>query len=277
LTKARFGKTDALTHLNISGNRIETLNLYDSPNLVNVNCSNNSIVGIDISSRANLQVVDCSNNGSSYLNIGGNPNLTGFYGTGNRFPQIHIDSALSGLVAGGKYSGYANFSGSSGVSSVGYGYANTLTGRFWNVGYQYYPILPNPPETVPSISPSWPTSYPINVSIGLSHLLACAIVENVACHISTTGLATGTVVNFADSGAIDGYQIGTQFYIQNSNSTILVQKVCCDIASYVSGPTSCLPSPSPSVFSPSAPSLPSDPSPSNSGPSASPPTFTPSP
>jgi phage-related protein len=185
LVKAQINTSSRLTHLNLSGNSIATLNLYEATRLQSLNCANNNIGGFDLVGQSGLVFADISNNFGGYINISGCENLTGLYAGGNRFPSTYVDGALESLVNAGKYSGYANFSGSSGISPSSLSYVSTLTGRFWNLGYEYSPI-PSTTTLIPSTTTVAPPAY-----WNLSGLYGTG--SSDACPVPTTLPPTTTI------------------------------------------------------------------------------------
>lgn len=236
-------------HLNVSGNSISTLNLYEA-SIGRINCANNSIGGLDFNGQSGLVWADISNNNSSYLNIAGCTRLTGLYAVGNSFPQTHVDGSLKVLDEAGNYSGVVNFSGSSGVSRDSLGYISSLSGKSWSVGYEHSPvsIVPIVPETGSQLSPA--ASYLFSVAINSDHQSACLLTPNIDCLCNSAVFDTTTRINFSESQAIESYAIGDYFYVQSSSQTLYMQKICCDIAAFVDGPFNCAdPSVSPSDLS----------------------------
>lgn len=265
ITRAEIFTPERL-YLNLSGNSLTNLNLYHSSNLERINIANNRISGFDFNGFSSLKWADLTNNSGSYLNIGGCSNLTGVYASGNVFPQTHVDGAILSLKNGGLYSGYANFIGSSGVSLGTIENISNLSGKGWNIEYNYYPVPTIQQEKVSSsASPSFPPGYSFAIAISDNHEDACMLSATDSCYGDAATFDTCFYFNFPDENSISSYAVGQTFYIQNSDKTFLVRKICCDKAVVVSGPTECgPPSISPSSVSNSAisNSLPSNPSPS---------------
>lgn len=249
LTYAKFGSAKGLSYLNLNDNYLSSVVLDNSKDIQRFECANNRIANLDLGNKSGLSYLDCSNNGINYLNIGGT-SLTGLYCQDNLLPSLHVDSCLSGLVSNGLYSGVANFSGNSGVSQSSLNSISTLTGKSWNIGYEYTAPPAETPDNLPSTSPSWPPSFDIFVAVDSTHDGACSLIESVQC--STDAIFTSaTKFHFPNESDIAEFAVGQEFYVENANKTIKVVKICCDIASYVSGPTDCAYSPSIIVSSPS--------------------------
>ena len=240
LVKSVFSSNRDLTHLNLGGNSLSSLNLSDLTGLNSLICADNNIGGLDAGGKGSLTYIDYSNNAGSYLNIGGSANLTGLYAVGNSIPAMYLDTSLAALSSGSQYSGVVNFSGNSGVSTTSLSYVSDLTGRGWFVGYNYTPPPAVTPDFVPtgSASPSWPAAYGHTVAVGGTSFDACSLIENISCDGNNPVFVSCSVFNLPEN-TISGYSVGSQFSIQNGGSVFLVQKLCCDIASVVSGPISC--------------------------------------
>lgn len=235
----------ALTHLNLSENSLFSLSLTEANNLQELRAQNNNIGGFDLARKPNLEYADISNNGLSYLEIGDSPDLTELYAQNNSLPPAYLNGALQDLVSNRQLSGVVNFSNNSGLSPSSLSYVSTLTGRFWNVDYEYYPLVVDSHPS-PSISFAPVDSFPFIVAISDTHENACLLVENINCLTNSGSFSLSTRINFSETSAIDEYQIGDRFYVQGSGFTLYVEKICCDIAAYVSGPESCVVSTSPS-------------------------------
>jgi len=253
LVRTQFSSAKNLKFLNISGNNISTLNLYDATGLVRLVCPNNIIGGLDAGGKANLTYIDYSNNSGNYLNIGGSTNLTGIYAVGNSIPVMYLDSSLAALASGTRVSGHVDFSGSSGVSESSLVKIATLTSRGWSVNYSYTSPPAITPDATGNPSPSWPPSYAYNIAISDTHLDACALMENVYSDGNAAVFGDCSAFNIQDN-AITGYALGDTFYIQSGGETFLVQKLCCDIVGTLSVATSCGSSPSASASVGSGPS-----------------------
>lgn len=238
LVRTQFSSAKNLKFLNISGNSVSTLNLYDATGLIRLVCPNNIIGGLDVGGKAGLTYIDYSNNSGSYLNIGGSTNLTGVYAVGNVIPAMYLDSSLAALASGTRVSGYVNFSGSSGVSESSLVNIATLTSRGWNVNYSYTPPPPETPDPSGTPPPSWPPSYYYTVAVGNTHENACSLIQDVGAQGDNSAFTTCSAFNLPTS-SITGYSLGGQFYVQSAGRTFLVQKLCCNIASVVSGPALC--------------------------------------
>lgn len=278
ISKAQFGNVRDLTHLNLAENNLGVLNIYDSPNLYNLNVSGNQIGGFDLAGKNQLAILHCENNNASYLNICGCDALTGLHANGNRFPTVYTDGAFRELAGNNTSSGYANLSGSSGVSSSTLTDIGLLSGRNWECVFSYIPPPAPTPEPSISVSPSWPPAYSFNVAVAPTHVTACSLTETIPIYGNSSIFLFGTRFHFSDETDIVDYAVNDTFYVQNSSYTFLVRKACCDIVHVVSGPTLCISSPSigtsgvsPSTSAPSLASGPCySPSPSDGEQSASP-------
>lgn len=261
LTYAKFGSAKGLSYLNLDGNFLSGISINDCKDLQTLKCSNNRLSNLDLGKQPNLSCLDCSNNGINYLNIGGTI-LTGLYSQNNSLSSLHVDSCLSGLVSNNLYSGTASFSGNSSISQSSLKSISTLTGKSWTIDYEYVPPPAETPDNIPSASPSWPAAFEFFVAVDSTHAGACSLIENVPCYANAT-FETSTRFNFPNENDIAEYAIGQEFYIENQNKTMKVVKICCDIAAYVSGPTFCNFSPSPSFVLSTSPSNASNTLPSN--------------
>lgn len=224
----------AMTHLNLSGNSLSSLDLNEANNLRELRAQNNRIGGFDLARKSSLTYANIQNNGSSYLEIGESSNLTGLYASGNNIPTVYLDGALQDLTANGKYSGHVNFSGSSGISSSSLDYTSTLTGRFWNIGYEYFP-LPTTTTTTPT-SPAPVTGYPLSVNFALNLETACSLGgTQVILLFDALSFSSSNFVNFADEPLL---QNETSFMLSDGSIYKEATKICCDIAS-LSSSSSC--------------------------------------
>lgn len=226
LTSAKISSA-AMTHLNLSGNLLSSLDLNEASNLQELRVPNNRIAGFDLARKSSLVYADIQNNESSYLEIGESAYLTGLYASGNVIPTVYLDGALKDLVDNGKYSGYVNFSGSSGISPSSLDYVSALTGRFWNVGYQYYP-LPTTTTTTPA-PPAPVPGYSLAVNYSQTVETACALSgTNVTLLFNASSFSPATVVNFANEPLLVNE---TSFILSDGIIYKTATKICCDKAS----------------------------------------------
>ena len=249
LTSAKFGVSKGLSGLYLSGNSLSGIKLNDVLDLQHLECQNNRLANLELGNKTGLSYVNCSNNGINYLNIGGTQ-LTGLYCQNNSLPALYVDSCLSGLNANGWNSGVANFSGNSGISESSLATIASLTGKSWSIGHEYTAPPAETPDNFPSVSPSFPTGSSNIVAVDDSHDGSCSLLETIEC-ISDQVFNSSTKFHFPNETDIAQFAIGEQFYVQNNNKVMIVTKICCDLAEYVSGPTDCAYSPSIVISSPS--------------------------
>ncbi len=213
--------------LNLSGNLLSSLDLNETKNLQELRCNNNRIGGFDLARKSSLRYANIANNSSAYIEIGESTNLTGLYASGNRFPSTYVDGALKDLVVNGKYSGHVNFSGSSGISPSSLGYVSTLTGRFWNIGYQYYP----PPTTTTT------TPIPSAPVTGYTNYLHYSSNAYGACHETgiylVYGNASGAI--FSPIVNVPDIVVSNSFFLSNGLDVAEYSRgACCHIGNIVS-------------------------------------------
>lgn len=232
ITRAEIFTPERL-YLNLSGNSLTNLNLYHSSNLERINISNNRISGFDFNGFSSLKWADLTNNSGSYLNIGGCSNLTGVYASGNVFPQTHVDGAILSLKNGGLYSGYANFIGSSGVSLGTIENISNLSGKGWNIEYEYNPsfiptttLAPFTGTTTPS-----PVGYFYSPNYATESTGACTSTATVSIYGNSPLFKTSNVINFAGDAVIESG--ASSFYLSDGNDVLSCTKICCDKASTI--------------------------------------------
>lgn len=232
ITRAEIFTPERL-YLNLSGNSLTNLNLYHSSNLERINISNNRISGFDFNGFSSLKWADLTNNSGSYLNIGGCSNLTGVYASGNVFPQTHVDGAILSLKNGGLYSGYASFIGSSGVSLGTIENISNLSGKGWNIEYEYNPsfiptttLAPFTGTTTPS-----PVGYFYSPNYATESTGACTSTATVSIYGNSPLFKTSNVINFAGDAVIESG--ASSFYLSDGNDVLSCTKICCDKASTI--------------------------------------------
>lgn len=225
----------ALTHLNLSGNNLFSLSLAEANNLQELRAQNNSIGGFDLARKPSLEYADISNNGLSYLEIGDSPDLTELYAQNNNLPPAYLNGALQDLVSNRQFSGVVNFSGNSGLDPSSLGYVCTLTGRFWDVGYEYYP-LPTTTTTTPAPQSPGFSGYILNVGYNDDSVDplsgACLISPSGYDVLCNTGVFSEvTRVNFSNSQEI--LTGSSDFYLSDGSTFSFFSKICCSIAERV--------------------------------------------
>lgn len=242
LTSSRFGISRGLNNLYLSNNYLSGIKLNDALDLQHLECQYNRLANLELGGKTGLSYLNCSDNGINYLNIGGTQ-LTGLYCQNNNLSALYVDSCLSGLDANGRNSGVVNLFGNSGASESSLSTVSHLTGKGWSVGYEYTAPPAATSDNFPSVSLSFPVGVANFVAVDNTHDGSCSLLETAQC-LSNTAFNSSTYFHFPNEIDIAQFAIGEQFYIQNDNKVMLVRKICCDLAIYISGPTDCTYSPS---------------------------------
>ncbi len=91
-----LGDYPALTTLDVSGNsQIETLDITSCTKLENLNISDNKLSSIDISQAPSLRVLSMSNNYITTIDLGNNNELTSVYVAGNPISSLDVSELQS--------------------------------------------------------------------------------------------------------------------------------------------------------------------------------------
>ena len=255
LIRTRFLQNGALSHLNLSGNSLSALNLYEAPLVEEIVAPNNLYGGIDLPNLTGLKKIDFTNCELSYLNISGSLNLTGVFATGNNLSKNYVEKTFEFLNQNGKVSGAALLTGNSGIVYTGDVLA--LSGKGWTTSYNYSP--PPTTTTTTTTTTTDPPSWDFSLKYGADPWLACSIGSpDFNLKANNSGISGATVINHSDSRKIG--------YLSDGSGVGFYSNICCDVASFggwVACPTGTLP-----------PTVPPTTAPPTSPPPTAPPTTT---
>lgn len=220
ITKSKYDVAKDLTHLNMSGNSISVANMYFAPNLVDFNYANNNVGGFDLRDKPNLRKVQIQNNNATYFGIANSSGVTGIYATGNSISGSYVGETFGVLYSGGLFSGFANFSGDGEISNSSYPFVTGLTGRAWNLGYEYNPYQ----ETTTTPEPEGsPVIYTGVFLAGIDAYSACSGSFSESFITDAVAIEDITKINYS-SGAFSG---NSMVYISDGTSYYGFAKTCC--------------------------------------------------
>lgn len=227
IIRSKYDVAKNLTHLNMSGNSIGVANLYYAPNLIDFNYANNNVGGFDFRGKPNLQKVQIQNNGATYLNIASCPRVTGLYATGNYIIGSYVNEAFGNLYSGGLFGGVANMFGNGQISNSTYSFVTGLTGRAWNVTYNYDPYI----ETTTTLAPIiQPTCHTLTVGMANNIYSACHAPANQDILADAATIDTATKINYEETI----FSGDSSIFIAGGIGYREFSRVCCGKAVFVS-------------------------------------------